>query len=284
MFFIIGTVTVFGCVISGYVLHHGDLAILWQPTEVLIICGAAIGSFMIANPGSVLKKCLASLKYLFKGSPFKKKDYVELMTLLYACFKTMKSKGMLEMEAHIEDPNGSSLFGQYPSFQKNHHAVHFLCDYLRLMTMGMEDQYQMEDLMDADLEVQHHEHHTVSSSWVTLGDSFPALGIVAAVLGVIITMGSIDQPPAVLGKLIGAALVGTFLGILVAYGLVGPIGQFLEKYFNDEHHYFVCIKAGILAHLKGCAPAVSVEFARNIIPTNVRPSFAEVEDACSTAG
>lgn len=281
MLFLIGMVTVFGCVISGYVLHHGELAVLWQPTEFLIIIGAAMGSFFIANPMKVVKKCFGSLKYLFKGSPFKRKDYVELLTLLYSCFKTMKSKGMLEMEAHIENPKDSSLFSQFPSFQKNHHAVHFACDYLRLMTMGMENQYQMEDLMDADLEVQHHEHHTIAHSWVTLGDAFPALGIVAAVLGVIVTMGSIDQPPAILGKLIGAALVGTFLGVLVSYGVVGPIGQFLEKYFNDEHHYLVCIKAGILAHLKGCAPAVSIEFARNIIPSTERPSFEEVENACS---
>jgi chemotaxis protein MotA len=283
MLFIVGFVTVIGCVIGGYVMHHGQLAVLWQPTEVLIICGAAIGSFMISNPLKIVIQCLKALKCLFKGSPYKKADYVELLTMQYTCFKLMKSKGMLEMEAHIENPHGSSLFSRFPKFAHNHHAVDFFCDYLRLITMGMENQYQMEDLMDADLETHHHEHHLIASGWTNLGDAFPALGIVAAVLGVIVTMGSIDQPPAILGKLIGAALVGTFLGILVAYGYIGPIGSFLGKYFDDEHYYMVAIKAGLMAHLKGCAPAVSVEFARNIIPPHERPDFKTIEDACSTA-
>lgn len=282
MLFIVGFITVIGCVIGGYVLHHGKLEVLWQPTEVLIICGAAIGSFMISNPPKVVKGCLKSLKYVIKGSPYKKKDYVELLTLLYHCFKTMRSKGMLEMESHIENPHASALFSRYPKFAHNHHAVDFLCDYLRLMTMGVEDRYQMEDLMDADLETHHHEHHTIAGAITTLGDAFPALGIVAAVLGVIVTMGSIDQPPAILGQLIGAALVGTFLGILVAYGYVGPMGSLLGKYFDDDHVYLVTIKAGLMAHLKGSAPAVSVEFARNVIPPADRPDFKSVEDACST--
>lgn len=283
MLFILGFITVIGCVLGGYVLHHGNLAILWQPTEVLIIGGAAVGSFMIANPPKVVKGCLKALKYLFKGSPYKKQDYVELLTLQYTVFKLIKSKGMLEIESHIEAPADSALFSSYPSFLKNHHAMHFFCDYLRIMTMGVENHYMLEDLMDADLEAGHHEHHIVSHAWVTVGDAFPALGIVAAVLGVIITMGSIAEPPEVLGGLIGAALVGTFLGILISYGFVGPIGQFLEKYFDDEHQYLMCMKAGILAHLKGNAPAVTVEFARNVIPHNERPDFKTVEDACSAA-
>lgn len=283
MLFIIGAITVGGCVIGGYVLHHGNLAILWQPTEMLIIGGAALGSFMISNPIKIVKQCFGALKYLFKGSPFKKDDYVELLTLQYAVFKLIKSKGMLEIESHIEAPEDSALFSQYPKFVKNHHALHFFCDYLRLMTMGMEDYYQVEDLMDADLETGHHETHNVAHAWTNLGDAFPALGIVAAVLGVIITMGSISKPPEVLGELIGAALVGTFLGILVAYGFVGPIGSFLTKYFEDEHQYTNCIKAGLLSHLKGNAPAVTVEFARNVIPPTERPDFATVEEACSAA-
>jgi len=284
MLFILGVIIVFGCVLSGYWLHGGDLVILWQPTEVLIICGAAIGSFMIANPMHVVKHCMGALKYLFKGSPFKKADYIELLTMQYAVFKLIRTKGMLEIESHIESPEDSALFGEYPKFVKNHHALHFFCDYLRVITMGVEDHYQVEEMMDADLETMHHEHHTVASSWVTLGDSFPALGIVAAVLGVIITMGSIDQPPEVLGKLIGAALVVTFLGIFVAYGLVGPIGQFLTKFFEEEHNYFLCMKAAILAHLKGNAPAVSIEFARAVVPPSARPDFKTVEDAVSEVG
>ncbi len=281
MLFIIGFITVIACVITGYVLHGGNLAILWQPTEVLIIVGAAVGSFMIANPPKVAKAAIGSLKYLVKGTPFKTQDYVSLLTLQYTIFKTIKSKGMLEIESHIEAPKDSALFSQYPKFLANHHALHFFCDYLRLMTMGMEDQYQIEDLMDADLESAHHEHHVVAHSVVTIGDAFPAIGIVAAVLGVIITMGSISEPPEILGKLIGAALVGTFLGIFIAYGFVGPMGQFLEKYFNDDHQYLMCIRAGFLSHLKGNAPAVTVEFARNVIPPKERPDFKTIEEACS---
>jgi chemotaxis protein MotA len=281
MLFILGTIVVIGCVLGGYVMHHGKLEVLWQPTEFIIIGGAAIGSYLITNPMKVVKKSLASLKFLFKGSPFKQADYVELLTLQYACFKTMRSKGMLEMEAHIEAPANSSLFSQYPKFMSNHHAVHFFCDYLRVITMGVENHYQMEDMMEKDLDVQHHEHEAISMAWVNMGDAMPALGIVAAVLGVIVTMGSITEPPEILGGLIGAALVGTFLGVLLSYGFVAPIGKFIGSYYNDEHHYLECIKAGLLAHLKGCAPAVSIEFARNVIPTAERPDFATVENAVS---
>jgi len=281
MLFILGTIVVIGCVLGGYVMHHGKLEVLWQPTEFIIIGGAAIGSYLITNPMKVVKKSLASLKFLFKGAPFKQADYVELLTLQYACFKTMRSKGMLEMEAHIEAPANSSLFSQYPKFMSNHHAVHFFCDYLRVITMGVENHYQMEDMMDKDLDVQHHEHEAISMAWVNMGDAMPALGIVAAVLGVIVTMGSITEPPEILGGLIGAALVGTFLGVLLSYGFVSPIGKFIGGYYADEHHYLECIKAGLLAHLKGCAPAVSIEFARNVIPTAERPDFATVENAVS---
>jgi chemotaxis protein MotA len=283
MLFLVGVVVVIGCVIGGYTAHHGKLEVLWQPTELLIIGGAAVGSYLITNPMKIVMKSLKALKYLFKGTPFKPKDYIELLTVLYTCFKTMRSKGMLEMESHIENPDSSSIFNAFPSFSKNHHAVHFLCDYLRLMTMGVEDYHQLEELMEKDLEAQHHEHEAVANAWVNMGDAFPALGIVAAVLGVIITMGSIDKPPTILGELIGAALVGTFLGILIAYGFVGPIGKFIGSFFQDEHAYLECIKAGLLAHLKGCAPAVSIEFARGVIPPTERPDFATVEQAVSSA-
>ena len=283
MFFIIGFVMVIACVITGYVLHGGNVGVLWQPTEVLIIVGAAIGSFIIANPPSVIKGSLGAMKYLLKGSPFKKQDYIELLTLQYVVFKLIKSKGMLEIESHIEAPADSALFSQYTKFVKNHHASHFFCDYLRIMTMGVEDEGQLKSLMDEDLHAGHHEHHTIAHSVMTLGDAFPAIGIVAAVLGVIITMGSIDQPTEILGGLIAAALVGTFLGIFIAYGFVGPMGQFLEKYFDEEHQYLMCIRAGILSHAKGNAPAVTVEFARNVLPHSVRPDFKTIEDACSEA-
>ena len=279
MLFIVGTLVVIGCVIGGYVMHHGKLEVLWQPNEVIIIFGAAVGSFLITNHGKVVKKVLKSLKYLLKGSPYKKKDYIDLLTMLYVVFKTLKSKGMLEIEQHLEDPEKSSIFSQYPKFLKNHHAVHFFCDYLRLMTMGMEDYYQLEELMQRDLETHHKETEFVSSSLVLMGDAMPALGIVAAVLGVITTMQSITEPPEILGGLIGAALVGTFLGVLLSYGFIAPMGRNIGAYYEDEGKYVEIIKIALLAHIKGNAPVVSVEFARNSINSYEKPTFQEVEAA-----
>jgi chemotaxis protein MotA len=279
MLFLVGTLVVFASVIGGYTMHHGNLAVLWQPNEFIIIIGAAIGSFLISNPMKVVKDVGKSLKYLMKGTPYKKANYVELLTLLYVVFKTMKSKGMLEMEAHIENPKDSALFSQYSGFIKNHYAVAFLCDNLRVMTMGVEDHYQIEELMERDLESHHHEHERISTAIVNMGDAMPALGIVAAVLGVITTMGSITEPPAVLGSLIGAALVGTFSGVLLSYGFVSPIGKFLGAYYEDDIGYLKCIKVALLAHLHGNAPVVSVEFARASISGHERPSFSETDTA-----
>jgi len=279
MLFIIGTIVVFGSIVTGYTMHHGNLAVLWQPNEFIIICGAALGSFLIGNPLKVVKDVGKSLKYVMKGTPYKKATYLELLTMLYSVFKTMKSKGMLEMESHIENPEESALFKQYPGFLHNHHAVSFLCDNLRVMTMGVEDHYQIEELMEHDLESHHHEHERISSAVVTMGDAMPALGIVAAVLGVITTMGSITEPPAVLGSLIGAALVGTFSGVLLSYGFVSPMGKLIGTYYEDDIKYLKCIKIALLAHLHGNAPVVSVEFARASIDGHERPNFAETETA-----
>jgi chemotaxis protein MotA len=284
MMFLIGVVVVLGSVIGGYTMHHGVLGVLWQPNEFIIIIGAAIGSVFISNPLKVVKGVAKSLKYLLKGSPFKKASYMELLTMLYVVFKTMKSKGMLEMEGHIEHPHESALFSQYPGFIKNHHAVDFLCDNLRVMTMGMEDHYQIEELMERDLESHHHEHERVAGAVTSMGDAMPALGIVAAVLGVITTMGSITEPPAVLGSLIGAALVGTFSGVLISYGFITPIGKFLGMYFEDDLKYLQCIKVAMLAHLHGNAPVVSVEFARSSIDGNDRPKFSELDEAINNIG
>jgi chemotaxis protein MotA len=284
MLFIIGVIVVLGSVIGGYTMHHGNLAVLWQPNEFIIICGAAFGSFLITNPMKVVKDVGKSLKFLLKGSPYKKSHYVELLTMIYLVFKMMKSKGMLEMEGHIEKPHESSLFSQYPGFLHNHHAVAFLCDNLRVMTMGVEDHYQIEELMEHDLESHHHEHSRISSAVVNMGDAMPALGIVAAVLGVITTMGSITEPPAVLGSLIGAALVGTFSGVLISYGFVTPIGKFLETYYQDDLKYLQVIKVAMLAHLHGNAPVVSVEFARASIDGHERPTFAEIDEILNNLG
>ena len=283
MFFIIGFIVVIGSVIGGYVMHHGKLEVLWQPNEVLIIFGAAVGSFLISSPAKLIKDVCKSLGKVLKGSPYKKKHYVELLTMIGVLLKTIRSKGMLEVESHIENPSASSIFGLSPAFLKNHHAVHFTCDYLRIMTMGLEDYYQIEELMERDMEVAHKEKHEISSAIITMADAMPALGIVAAVLGVIITMGSITEPPEILGALIGAALVGTFLGVLLSYGFIAPMGRNIGTYYEDEHKFTECIKIALLAHLKGNAPVISVEFARNCLPSHEKPTFLEVEEALNSA-
>ncbi len=280
MYFIFGLVVVFGSVITGYVMHHGDLAVLVQPNEFVIIGGAAIGAFFIANPPHLVKKTAGSMKIFMKGGrPYKKEAYTELLMFMYSFFKFMKVKGMLEAESHIEDPHNSEKFSDFPTFYGNHHAVDFFCDYTRLLTMGVDNPYQLDDMMTAELEAHHHDDDAIASAVLLLGDSFPAIGIVAAVLGIITTMGSISEPPEILGGLIAAALVGTFLGILLCYGLVGPMGQSLGKYYAEKGFYMECIKIGLLAHVQGNAPAVSVEFARKVIPADVMPSFKEMEEA-----
>lgn len=283
MFFIVGVIIVIVCVFGGYVALGGHMYVLWQPFELVIIGGAAIGAFIIGNPKSVLVGTGKELGKLLKGSKYGKEAYLELLTLLYAIFKLAKSKGMLTLEAHVEDPHDSDLFKQFPILQKDHHALEFLCDYLRMMILGSENPFEMEALMDEEIETRHGEEMQISNAIQTMADATPALGIVAAVLGIIHTMGAITEPPEVLGKLIGGALVGTFLGVLLAYGFFGPMASFLKQTYNAEIKYFHCIKVGLLAHMQGNAPAVSVEFARKALLGDVRPSFYEVEDAVENA-
>ncbi len=279
---ILGIIIVFGCVMGGY-LPHGSAAVLNQPLEFLIIVGAAVGAFVITNPGHIIKGSLAGVKCLLKGSvPHKKKDYIELLSFLFATFKVMKTKGILEIESHIENPHESSIFSQFPAVQHNHHVMDFFCDNIRLLTMGVDSHYLMEDLMNAELDVHHEETHAVNHALTLFGDSLPALGIVAAVLGVITTMGSISEPPEILGGLIGAALVGTFAGILLSYGIFAPIAASVTQYNELDGRYYEVVKAAILAHMQGNAPSVSVEFARKSVPMNAKPSFAEMEEALST--
>ena len=282
MFWILGIVVTFGCVAGGYA-PHGDFRVLWQPLEFVIILGAGAGAFLQGNQKWVIFGTLGNLGKLAKGMPYDKKTYEELLTLMYAIFKLAKTKGMIALEPHIENPHDSALFQNFTSFTKNHHAMDFMCDYLRLMTMGTENPHEVENLMDQDLDTHHHEHHAMAAAVTTLSEALPAFGIVAAVLGVIVTMGSIAEPPEVLGGLIAAALVGTFFGILVAYGLFGPMGTNLQQYFEADGKYYECMKVGLLAHLQGYAPAVSVEFARKVLYSHERPSFAEVEEACNNA-
>ena len=282
MFFLIGLAVVIGSVLGGYV-PHGDIRVLWQPFEVLIILGAAIGGFIIANPKTVLLGTVKQMSRLLKGAPYKKDHFLELLTMLYAIFKLANSKGALALEPHIEHPETSDLFARYPKFASNHHAVEFFCDAVRLITMGSDNPHVLEAMLDEDIEILKHESESVAHAVTGMADGLPAFGIVAAVLGVIVTMGSISEPPEVLGALIGGALVGTFLGVLLAYGVVGPMGKNLENYAEAEIKYFHCLKAGILAHVQGHAPAISVEYARKSLFAHDRPSFADVEEAVAGA-
>ena len=281
MLFLVGALVVVGSVFGGYMANGGHLDVLWQPFEIVIIVGAAIGAFVISNPASVLKGTLKGFGKLLKGSAYKKAAYLELLSLMYQVFKLAKTKGMLALETHVEKPDESTLFAQFPNFAKDHHALEFLCDYLRLMTLGTENPYEVEALMDAEIDTHHHEQEQISGAVQGIADALPALGIVAAVLGVIHTMGSITEPPAVLGHLIGGALVGTFMGIFIAYGFVAPMSTSLKNTFEADGKYLQCIKAGLLAHLQGYAPAVAVEFARKALLSDVRPDFYEVEKATS---
>lgn len=279
MKFIIGAIVVAACVIGGYMGAGGHLDVLWQPFEIVIIMGAAVGAFVISNSGRVLKQTLKSFGGpLLKGAKYKQEHFLELLGMLYSVFRLAKTKGDLALESHVERPEESSLFQKFPLFSSDHHAVEFLCDYLRLLTLGTSNSHEVEAIMDEELEAHHHEEIAVSSAITTMADGLPALGIVAAVLGVIHTMGIITEPPEVLGHAIGGALVGTFMGVLASYGLVAPIGATLGGTVESDSHYLKAIKAGIIAHMQGYAPQVSIEFARKTLAPSLRPTFMEVEE------
>jgi chemotaxis protein MotA len=283
MLFFVGLGIVIFSVIFGYTAHGGQLGILYQPMEVLIIVGSAVGAQIIGNPKEILSDTVKSLKYLFKGKPYAKAHYSELLGFFFKVFKLIKTKGLLEIESHIENPHESELFKGAPSILSNHVVVDFICDYLRLITMGVENPHMFEDLIDKEVEIYEHEMSIPGGVMNNFGESLPALGIVAAVLGVINTMKSITEPPEVLGGLIAAALVGTFLGVLLSYSIFGPMGSFLTKFGHAQGVYLKCIKAGFISHLQGNAPTVTVEFMRKIIPEHERPTFKEADAAINGA-
>ena len=277
MLFIVGFLVVIGAVIGGYSVH-GDLTVLWQPIEFVIIFGGAFGAFMIANPKSVVMGVLKNFSRVITGPKYNKAAYEELLGVLFSIFKLAKTKGDLAMETHVEAPQDSSLFANFPTFLKDHHAVEFLCDYLRILTLGASNPHEIEAVMEAELDLHHHDDTAISGAVLGMGDAMPALGIVAAVLGIIVTMGSITEPPEILGGLIGAALVGTFAGIFLSYGFISPMGKALENSFGADASYLNCIKTAIIGHMQGYAPQISVEFARKSLASEFRPSFAEVEE------
>ena len=285
MFQIIGIVLLFGLVFGSYVISGGKFGVILHalPHEMMAIGGAGVAAFMISNSIPTIKSSLGGLGKAFAGPKWKKGDYKDLLSLLFQLTKTMKSKGVIALESHIEKPAESTIFQKYPKILKDHFATDFICDTLRMMTMNLEDPHQIEDAMEKQLEKHHHEALMAPHALQNLADALPALGIVAAVLGVIKTMGSITEPPEVLGGMIGGALVGTFLGVFLAYGLVGPIASRLKSIVDEECAFYKIIQSVLVAHLHGNAAQISVEIGRGDIPSTAQPSFIEMEEHLSAA-
>ncbi|HWF39253.1 MAG TPA: flagellar motor stator protein MotA [Candidatus Acidoferrales bacterium] len=277
MFAIIGIVVVFGAVIAGYLMEKGPLAVLLQPAELIIILGAAIGTVLIANPIYILKKIAAGFGGVFGNSPFTKDRYLETLKMMYELFSRARKDGMMALESDSDAPDKSAIFSKYPTFLKDHHIVAFVCDSIRMASSGNIELFDADQMIEADMEVHHHEATQPVAALSTMADSLPGLGIVAAVLGVVITMGALGGPPEEIGKHVAAALVGTFLGILMCYGLVGPISSSMGKIADDEHAYYNVLRVLIIAFMKGSPPVLAVEFGRRAIPGHVRPSFQETE-------
>ncbi len=283
---IIGLVTLFVCVFGSYVvLGHGKMEPIMEAMvgEMVTIGGAAVASFLISNPGTIAKKTMKDIPLVFKGNPFKKQDYIDLLTLLYLLAKLIKSKGIIAVESHIENPHESSIFNQFPKVAHDHFAIDLICDTLRMMTMNMSDPHQVENSIDKQIEKHHHEGAAPSGAIQNMADATPALGIVAAVLGIIKTMSSIDQPPTILGGMIGHALVGTFLGVFLAYGIFGPFAKKLENIYHEEVSFYYVIRDVLVAFLHGNAVQVAVEIGRGSVPSHMQPKFSELEEVLNNA-
>jgi chemotaxis protein MotA len=275
---IVGIIVVFACVLGGYVMHGGNLLALWQPSELIIICGAALGALIIANPTSVTKGVFMSAATLLTPSKYNKTYYLELLTLMFDILNKTRREGLMAIEADIEDPVNSPIFNNYPSLMKDGELIEFICDYLRIMVVGSMAPHELESLMEQELDGHHQEKSLVPNAIQVVADALPGFGIVAAVLGVVITMARIGGPPAELGQSVAAALVGTLLGILFAYGFVGPFSTYLAHKTKDEARSFECIKAVLVASMNGVPPQVAVEFGRKVLFHSVRPTFSELEE------
>lgn len=279
MFVIIGCIVVIVCVLGGYKMHGGNLSVLVQPSEYIIIVGAAIGGLIIASPPKVLSMVIKGMIGMLSAKSYTKTDYLEALTLLSDIFTKIRKEGLVSIEADVDNPEASPIFSKYPNFLKNHHAVALVTDTLRTVMTTSISPHELEALLDNELEAHHEEAMIPSNSVNNMADSLPGLGIVAAVMGVVITMGYIDQPPNVLGNLIGAALVGTFTGVLLCYGFFGPMARNLAVIANESKEYMNVFKVGLVAFVGGAAPQIAVEFARRVVPAVVKPSFLEVEEA-----
>jgi chemotaxis protein MotA len=284
MFIIIGIVVVFGSIIGGYLMEHGNLKVLVQPAELLIIGGAAVGTLLIANPLHVIKKIVAGVVGALKGSHFNKAFYLESLKMCYEILNKARKDGLLAIESDIEEPDKSAVFSKYPNFLKDHNTRDFVCDTLRMAVTGGIDPFDIDQMMDLDMEVSHRGTNTPISALSTVADALPGLGIVAAVLGVVVTMGALGGPPEEIGHKVAAALVGTFLGILLCYGLVGPLAANMTKQAEEEHAYIYVIRVVLISFIKGAAPIQALEFGRRAIPGNVRPGFNDMEKSCKGGG
>jgi len=282
MFAIIGIVVVFAAIIAGFLMEKGNMSVLLQPAELLIIAGAAAGTLLVANPMRIIKDIVAGLLASLKGSPFTNARYLSTLKMMYQFLNKVRKEGLLSVENDVEKPAESSIFKNYPEFLNDHHARDFVCDTLRTAITGGVEPFDMDQMMELDMEVHHHEATQPVNALNTVADALPGLGIVAAVLGVVITMGSLGGPPEEIGEKVAAALVGTFLGILLCYGVAGPLSSSMAKAADDQNEYLHVLRVLLLAFLKGSAPMIAIEMGRRAIPSHVRPSFDEMEKNCKT--
>jgi chemotaxis protein MotA len=280
MFAIIGIVLVFAAVLGGFLMEKGHIEVLLQPAELLIIAGASMGTLLVANPVHILKGILGGLKGVLAGSSFNKARYLETLKMMYQFLNKVRKEGLLSVEMDVEKPSESALFKNYPAFLRDHHAREFVCDTLRMAITGGVEPFDMDQMMELDMEVHHHEATQPISALSTMADALPGLGIVAAVLGVVITMGALGGPPEEIGHKVAAALVGTFLGILLCYGVAGPLSANMAKTADDENSYLHVLRVLLLSFLKGSAPMIAIEIGRRAIPAHVRHSFDEMEKTC----
>jgi chemotaxis protein MotA len=283
MFAIIGIVVVFGAIVAGYLMEHGNIRVLLQPAELIIIGGAAIGTVLVANPLHILKEIASGLAGTLGSSRYSKDRYTDSLKMLYELLNKARREGLVALETDIEEPDKSALLSKYKDFLKEHHAVDFVCDTLRMAVSGGVEVFDLDQMLENDMDVHHHEATQPVSALSTMADSLPGLGIVAAVLGVVITMGALGGPPEEIGKKVAAALVGTFLGILLCYGLVGPLAARMGKNTDEQRAFLNVLRVVIIAFLKGIAPIMAVEIGRRAVPGHVRPSFKQVEEACRGA-
>ena len=283
MFSVIGIVVVFGCIAGGYLMEHGNIKVLLQPAELLIIGGAAVGTVLISNPIHTLKSIVSGVIGAFGSSKYSTEHYTNSLKMMYELLQKARKEGLVALETDIEEPDKSPIFSKYESFVKDHHAVAFVCDTMRMAVSGGVEVFDLDQMLEADMDVHHHGASEPVTSLSTMADSLPGLGIVAAVLGVVITMSAMGGPPEEIGRKVAAALVGTFLGILLCYGLVGPLASRMGKMADEEHGFLQVLRVTMIAFLKGVAPIMAVEIGRRTVPGHVRPSFQAVEEACRGA-